>query len=334
VRWNHCLGAFADIAAPDAVDVAGRARGGLLDQQPALLAGGDRQTDRLEEHLRREIELLPLLQDIRRQILHAVIEAGDGDAVVVVEQAAQDFRQHPDRVHGAAAEHAGMQIAIGGGDLQLFIEQTAQRRRDRGRVAVPHAGVADQHVVRFELVLVGFDERHEILGADLLLTFDQEGDVDRQRAGHFLPGATGLDEGHDLALVVLGAARDDDLAAVGVVGDDRLERRTVPEIERIDRLHVVMAVENHMRPSACPGLADDGGMAGGRAHFSGDTEARDVLGEMLGRGLAVGGKSRIRRDRLDPQQREQTLQAVVEILVDVIEHRLKLRIGHGRIPDF
>ncbi|MGY4297212.1 hypothetical protein ACVWXN_005307 [Bradyrhizobium sp. i1.4.4] len=75
-------------------------------------------------------------------------------------------------------------------------------------------------------------------------------------------------------------------------------------------------------------------MAGGRAHFSGDTEARDVLGEMLGRGLAVGGKSRIRRDRLDPQQREQTLQAVVKILVDVIEHRLKLRIGHGRIPDF
>ena len=57
----------------------------------------------------------------------------------------------------------------------------------------------------------------------------------------------GLDEGHQLALVVLGAARDDDLAPVGMVGDHRLERRTIPEIERIDRLHIVMAVEQHMR---------------------------------------------------------------------------------------
>src|SRR5580704_12797835 len=46
------------------------------------------------------------------------------------------------------------------------------------------------------------------------------------------------------------AARDDDLAPVGMRGHFRFERRTMPEIERVDRLHVVMAVEQHVRPRA------------------------------------------------------------------------------------
>ena len=178
-----------------------------------------------------------------------------------------------------------------------------------------------------EVGLVGFEERHEILRSDFLLALDHDGDVDRQRAGHRFPGAAGLDEGHQLALVVLGAARDDDLAAVGVVGDGGLERRAMPEIERIDRLHVVVAVEQHMRPpfAAAVGLGDDGGMTGGRPDLGGKAERRDVGGEMIGRRLAVAGKGGIGRDRLDPQQRKQPLQAVVEIGVDAVEDRLKLR---------
>ncbi|MGY2987096.1 hypothetical protein ACVI1K_004443 [Bradyrhizobium sp. USDA 4508] len=88
--------------------------------------GGHREADRLEKALRRQIELLPLGQNIRRQILHAVIETGDGDVAVLVMQAAEDPRQHADRVLRAAAEHAGMQVAIGGLDLDLVIDQAAQ----------------------------------------------------------------------------------------------------------------------------------------------------------------------------------------------------------------
>ena len=73
---------------------------------------------------------------------------------------------------------------------------------------------------------------------------------ERQLAGHRLEGAAGLDEGHHLAFVVAGAARDDDLAAVGQRRDARRERRRVPQIERIDRLHVVVAVEQHARALA------------------------------------------------------------------------------------
>jgi len=41
-----------------------------------LFAGRNRKADRLEKRLRREVQLLPLRQNIRRQILYAVIEAG------------------------------------------------------------------------------------------------------------------------------------------------------------------------------------------------------------------------------------------------------------------
>src|SRR5205814_8748835 len=113
-RGDHGLGALSGIAPDNAVDVAGRTRRNLLDQQAVLLAGGKRKPDRFEERIRREIKLLPLRQDIRRQILHAVIEAGDRDVAVLIEQAAENAGQHADRVLRAAAEYAGMQIAIGG----------------------------------------------------------------------------------------------------------------------------------------------------------------------------------------------------------------------------
>ena len=48
-RRDHRLGALAGIAADDAVDVAGRARRDLLDQQAILLAGRNRKPDRLQE---------------------------------------------------------------------------------------------------------------------------------------------------------------------------------------------------------------------------------------------------------------------------------------------
>ena len=48
--------------------------------------------------------------------------------------------------------------------------------------------------------------------------------------------------GVDLALVVRGAARQH-----AAVLDDRLERRRRPEVERIDRLDVVVAVDDHRR---------------------------------------------------------------------------------------
>src|ERR1700726_111983 len=102
---------------------------------------------------------------------------------------------------------------------------------------------------------------------------------------------------------------------------------------------MVMTAEQHawLRPAAAisftiGGLRDNGGMPGGRPDLGRKTERRDVLGEMIGSRLAISGKRGIGRDRFDPQQRKQPLEAVVEIGIDAVEDRLQLRrVGHVAI---
>jgi hypothetical protein len=89
----------------------------------------------------------------------------------------------------------------------------------------------------------------------------------------------------------------------------------MPKIERIDRLHIIMTVEQDMRtplifaPAIDPG--DDRRMTGGRPDVGCETERCDIPGQMIGSRLAISGKSRIGRDRLDPQQAKQPLKAVI-----------------------
>ena len=73
-------------------------------------------------------------------------------------------------------------------------------------------------------------------------------------------------------------------------------------------------------------------MPRGRPHLRLEAERCDILGEMIGGRLAIAGKGRIGRDRLDPQQRKQPLEAVVEIGIDAVEDRLKLCVGHYWFP--
>ena len=88
----------------------------------------------------------------------------------------------------------------------------------------------------------------------LFLALDQHADIDGKRAALFDPGARRLDEGHQLAFVVRGAARDDDPAIAYILGQARLERRRGPFIQGIRWLDVVMAIEQHMRARALGGL--------------------------------------------------------------------------------
>jgi len=56
-----------------------------------------------------------------------------------------------------------------------------------------------------------------------------------------------LEEGHHLTLVVGCAARHDDLSVLRVVHELRFEGRSGPGLQRVGRLHVVMAIEEHVR---------------------------------------------------------------------------------------
>src|SRR3984893_16613205 len=120
-----------------------------------------------------------------------------------------------DRMDRGAAEHARMQIAVGGMNSNFLKHEAAQHGGDRRRLPVPHSGVADKRHVGFELGL-GFSEKsRKRRRAGLLLALKKERNVAGQAAG-FLERAAGLDEGHELPLVVADAARDKPLASVGL----------------------------------------------------------------------------------------------------------------------
>src|SRR5260370_19645673 len=107
------------------------------------------------------------------------------------------------------------------------------------------------------------NESEQMIRPAFLLALAHERDRQRQTAGHRFEGATGLDEGHQLPFVVARAAGDDGLAARSEILDARLERRGLPQIERIDRLHVVMAIEQRSRARSVAALADHDRLTGG-----------------------------------------------------------------------
>ena len=176
-----------------------------------FLAGRDRQADLAEELLLVEVERAPLLGDFLGQFLDPVVEAGQGDRAVGVVQVGEDARQHADRIDRRAAVDAGMQVAVGRVDRHLLERQAAQHGGDRRRFGVPHPGVADQRQVGLQRFGVGGEERRQRHRAGLLLALEQHGDVAGQAAVG-AEGPAGLEEGHQLALVVAGAAGDDALA--------------------------------------------------------------------------------------------------------------------------
>ena len=135
-----------------------------------------------------------------------------------------------------------------------------------------------------------------------------------------LPGAQCLDEHHRLALVVHRAARDEALA-VRAIDELRIERRAVPEAQRIDRLHVVMAIEQDLRALIAGGrrvMRDNDGMARGGPHLGRETEPGKLVAHPVGGAPAVLPVVRLRADRGDAQQIEQPATRCVERFIGVL----------------
>jgi hypothetical protein len=64
------------------------------------------------------------------------------------------------------------------------------------------AGVANERDVRLDLVAVRGQERRKTRAAGFFLAFEQDGDVDGERAVGGVPRAARLEEGHHLAFVI------------------------------------------------------------------------------------------------------------------------------------
>ena len=95
----------------------------------------------------------------------------------------------------------------------------------------------------------------------LLLALEHEAQVHRQPAGRLEPCLGGREVDVDLALVIGGTAPVD-----ASVLDDRFERWLLPEVERVHRLDVVVAVDDDGgRPLGVEPVAIDDGVAAGLA---------------------------------------------------------------------
>ena len=153
-----------------------------------------------------------------------------------------------------------------------------------------------------------------------------------------MPGAQRFEEHHRLALVVHRAARDEALA-VRAVDKLRLERRAVPQLQRIDRLHVVMAIEQHVRAfvvgrAVAMRRPPPDGPAVGR------TSARKPSPASCSRHHSAARRQsccvrRLRADRGDAQQLEQVVPGLVERGVGVAEdgfNGVGRRCGHSGSP--
>ena len=181
-----------------------------------------------------------------------------------------------------------MQVAVGAGEDHLVGDDAAQRRGDRWRRCVPHAGIANERDVGPQHLGVLRKESGQRRRAGLLLAFEQDRNRAR-RAAELLECPARFQERHQLAFVVRSAARHDPLAARPRF-ELRLERRRSPEIERVCGLDVVMAVEQHVRriPAGRLDVADDHRASGGRMFGRLETDRAEFGDQPVGRPFAVG----------------------------------------------
>ena len=126
-----------------------------------------------------------------------------------------------------------------------------------------------------------------------------------------------------LALVVVRAAGVDRFLPGGrVLGEDRLERIRAPLLQRLRRLHVVVAVHEHRLRGAGHGLdAVDDGVARGLVHGGLVGAGREEeFRQAAGAAVHVGLVFRFRADGGDAQEREELLEEAFPVLFDIGFH--------------
>ena len=120
-----------------------------------------------------------MVGDILRKLIDAVVESRQGHAALGIVQIGDDPRHDMDRIDRGPAIAAGMQVAVGPRDHDLFEHEAAQHRRDGRCRGIPHAGVADEREVGPQRVAFRRDEGRERRRTRLLLPFEQDRDVAR-----------------------------------------------------------------------------------------------------------------------------------------------------------
>ena len=173
-----------------------------------------------------------------------------------------------------------------------------------------------------EILLVPTHEVVEVHAPDFFLAFEDDLHVHRQAAVLLQVRLDRLEVHEHLSLVVRGAARVD-----FAVADGRLERRRFPQIEGVDRLHVVVAVKKDGRRArrAEPVAVDHGVPRRRNEPDVLQTDAAHLVGAPFGAALHVAGVLGQRADARDREQRFQLIEVLLAVHVDEIDDLLHVR---------
>ncbi len=283
------LAALALEPAPQAVDVERRPGAASFEGRIAGLAVERGQAEARE--IRRLVERQVGDQGalLGAQLDHVVVEARDEDPAVLVLEPGDDPGEGVRGIVDRAAVAARMEVDRRPRHVDLGVHHPAQGDRDRRCVALEEPRIADQREIGREALAVGAQPGLEIHRARLLLALEDVAHVHRKLAAGREERLGRPQMEVELALVVGHAPTEDPVA-----DDDGLERRRGPELERVDRLDVVMAVDDHRRRAlGVEPVAVDHGRAAGLRHLDMlDPDPLEVRGERRAgsRRRAAGGR--------------------------------------------
>src|SRR5256712_10326132 len=183
----------------------------------------------------------------------------------------------------------------------------------------------DRRAVRMQDLLVRAEERSEVRAPDFLLALDDELQVDRRPALDALP-CLDREELHDEVALRIRAASAPELAVL----DHRVERISLPFVERVDRLDVVVLIHEERRLALVDDhlTEDDVRPAVGRI-FAGLESVLDEQTTDERRGLRLGplvGRNRREADVL-LQDLERLARIRLDATLDIRERQPTHRLG-------
>ncbi len=330
LRRKHRLGALAGVAAPDAVHVERGAGREAFERRVVALGPHVVDADGVPPGRLVERKGGVGLALGRRQVAHVLVKPGDGDAVVVVVQAGNEATERVGRVVHGAAVVAGVKVPVRALQGDLGVGQPAQAVRDRRRLRREHGRVRDEDDVAVEPLPLLADVRLDCHRAGFLFALDDVLEVDRKVALGRQVRLGGLGVHEHLALVVTRAA-----GVQGAVVPSWVERVGGPLLQRVGRLHVVVAVHDDGRlVGGGDVLGVDEGVAVGLDDLGVlHPDAVEVVGEPLGGPfhlVVVGG---VGADRRDAQKLFELTDEPVGVAVGVGERsvhgRCELAMGEG-----
>src|SRR5208282_3490770 len=284
-RGDDGLGAFALIAAPDAVQFKRWANPQALDGGEALLADvcGRAHSALKILHLPRQFGQGFTLSG--RNLGDVVVKAGHGDAEILVVEFGEEFRKNGQRIGDGTAIDARVQIAYRAGQRDLIIVEAAETIGNGGHAFAEHGGIGNEESVSLQLFLMILDIIPKADTADFLFAFDQHFDVDREFPVDLVERFQGFQVDVHLAFVVGSApAKEIAIARLG------LEGGRGPILEGLGGLNVIVAIEEDGRfPGRFEGFRVNQGMKI-RGHNLDGFEARgtQVIGNPLGGALDIG----------------------------------------------